>query len=149
MITGEPLSASFLVAADGAAHLVGIGRQRVEIRDQRFVYLGGVVPVGTIAMADEARRAIAAVEGLRGWVGVDFFWEPPGRAVILEINPRLTTSYVGLRRLLPPGDLARAWLMAFDAPGRLAELDLAERVHARPPVVFDADGTVQGGDEWP
>ena len=35
-------------------------------------------------------------------------------ATILEINPRPTTSYVGLSRLLPPGRLAAAWLGAFD-----------------------------------
>jgi hypothetical protein len=38
-------------------------------------------------------------------------------AVVLEINPRPTTSVVGLCRLLPPGRLARAWLSSCDASG--------------------------------
>ena len=38
--------------------------------------------------------------GLRGWVGVDFLWdEVYSRVTILDVNPRLTTSYIGLRAL--------------------------------------------------
>ncbi len=107
-VEGQPMSASFLIGDDARAELVGIGRQWMEIRDGRFLYLGGMVPAGEPDMAATARRTLETVPGLRGWVGVDFFWnEPEERAVVLEINPRLTTSYVGLRRLLPPGALAR------------------------------------------
>ena len=56
--------------------------------------------------------------GLRGFVGVDFFWEPElDEATVLEINPRATTSFVGLSRLLPAGHLAAAWLAACGVPG--------------------------------
>jgi predicted ATP-grasp superfamily ATP-dependent carboligase len=146
-VPGTPMSASFLVDADGVPHLVGVGRQRIDLVEGAIRYRGGVVPAGESAMAAEARRAVAAVEGLRGWVGVDFLWEPAGRAVILEINPRLTTSYVGLRRLLPPGELARAWLAALEEPSKLESFALAERVHAASPVRFDADGTIRPGDD--
>ena len=48
--------------------------------------------------------AVEAVEGLAGFVGVDFIWDEQSRhATILEINPRPTTSVVGLCRLLPRG----------------------------------------------
>ncbi|MFO0928109.1 MAG: ATP-grasp domain-containing protein [Gemmataceae bacterium] len=69
--------------------------------DGRFRYAGGAVPV---APADDAlvraasERAIAAVPGLAGYVGVDVVIAD-GAAWVIEINPRLTTSYVGLRRL--------------------------------------------------
>ena len=146
-VTGEPLSASFLVDVNGRPHLIGVGRQRMEIRHGRFVYLGGTVPADDPELAEEARQAILSVPGLRGWVGVDFVHKmETGHSVILEINPRATTSYVGLRRLLPPGTLASAWLAAFDRPEDLAALDLASQVHAQPPRHFAADGTLDNGE---
>ena len=51
---------------------------------------------------DELRAAAAtlgALPGLRGHVGVDLV-VAPDRCVVIEVNPRLTTSYVGLRRAL-------------------------------------------------
>ena len=112
-VPGEPMSASFLVSPEGRAWLIAIGRQRMEVRDGRFEYLGGEIPVSCPDAVHELHRAIAAIEGLAGFVGVDFIWdEQSGRATILEINPRPTTSLVGLCRLLPAGPLARAWLEA-------------------------------------
>ena len=61
-----------------------------------------------------ARRAIGAVPGLAGFVGVDLIL---GREcgcpidTVVEINPRLTTSYVGLRALARE-NLAERWLEA-------------------------------------
>ena len=81
------------------------------------------------------RRAVESVAGLRGFVGVDFFWEPElGEATVLEINPRATTSFVGLSRLLPAGHLAAAWLAACGVPGYESDLleDLAEVVRRSP-----------------
>jgi biotin carboxylase len=46
-----------------------------------------------------ARMAVKSLAGLRGYVGVDMVLtrkEP----VVMEINPRLTTSYIGLRRVV-------------------------------------------------
>ena len=40
-----------------------------------------------------------AIPGLWGYVGVDLMLAKEG-PVVLEINPRLTTSYCGLRRAL-------------------------------------------------
>jgi predicted ATP-grasp superfamily ATP-dependent carboligase len=143
-VPGDPMSASFLVDRRGRGHLVGIGRQDVEIRDGRFHYRGGTLPSGAPGLADEPRRALAAVPGLRGWVGVDFIREPDGRVTVLEINPRLTTSFVGLAKLLPPGTLAAAMLDAFDHPRRLDRRDLAAAVHAQSPLTFRADGSILG-----
>ena len=86
--------------------------------------------------------------GLLGFVGVDFLWREGRReAMILEINPRPTTSYVGLRRIVPEGTLARAWLAACHVPGYGIELleSLAEIVRQGPVVSFDVrDGHVRG-----
>ena len=48
-------------------------------------------------------------EGLAGWVGIDLIISPDQtQATILEVNPRLTTSYVGLRRWVKGGGTALA-----------------------------------------
>ena len=127
-VPGTPMSASFLVADDGTAVLVGVGRQRVGIEQGRFHYRGGVVPAGSFEMAAEAARAIASIPGLRGWVGVDFIWnEATAQAYIIEINPRLTTSFVGWRQHLPPGHLCT--LMALERVTRRDRRSCLGRAH--------------------
>jgi hypothetical protein len=46
-----------------------------------------------------AKRVVKSISGLQGYVGVDFILTKEG-AVVIEVNPRLTTSYVGLRRVV-------------------------------------------------
>lgn len=142
---GIPMSASFLVAAE-RAWLIGFGRQRIAMQGARFVYQGGWMPVLCEEAETVLRQAVESVAGLRGFVGVDFLWEPEiGKATVLEINPRPTTSFVGLGRLLPAGRLAAAWLAACGVPGFDRELleTLADSVRRQPPVGFDADGTIR------
>ena len=142
-VPGKPMSASFLVSPEGRARLIGIGRQRMEIRDGRFNYKGGEIPVLCRDATRQVRRAVAAIEGLRGFVGVDFIWDlERGHATILEINPRPTTSVVGLCRLLPAGRLAQAWLECFRPPPRDDDLleSLVTLVHTQKAVVFDDAG---------
>lgn len=141
-VPGTPMSAAFLVDSGGRAHLVGVARQRIALPGGRFTYLGGTVPAGAGVPLGAARRAVACVPGLRGWVGVDFVWDDAeGRITLLEINPRPTTSYVGFRRLLPPGELAAAWLDAAEGRGERAAT-LAGRIAGLGPVNFAADGTI-------
>ncbi|PVX24571.1 MAG: hypothetical protein CW716_09790 [Candidatus Bathyarchaeum sp.] len=69
--------------------------------DEESGYLGGVVPFDHVLEKEALRaaeKAVEAVRGLRGYVGVDMILtdEEP---VVMEINPRLTTSYIGLRRV--------------------------------------------------
>src|SRR5262249_34540847 len=83
--------------------------------DGRFHYLGGELPLPepwAHRAADLARRALSVIKGLRGYIGVDLVL---GEKVdgsgdqVMEINPRLTTSYVGLR-VLAQSNLAEAML---------------------------------------
>ncbi len=144
-VSGTPMSASFLVGEDGAAYLIGIGVQRMAIREGRFEYLGGTLPVSCPGARAQLEPAIRSIPGLCGFVGIDFLWDLERQhATVLEINPRPTTSYVGLSRLLGPGTLARAWLDLYDTAtgGNLATLrGLAERVSHHGPVSFDVEGT--------
>jgi predicted ATP-grasp superfamily ATP-dependent carboligase len=144
---GVPLSGSFLVREGPEPWLVGLGWQRIEIRNGRFTYHGGRIPWRGRFFEPQLARALASVPGLRGFVGIDFVWEAGSEDIeVLEINPRPTTSYVGLSRILPPGHLAAAWLASFGAPGYPRELleDLADLVDRHPGVSFDAEGNT-----WP
>jgi predicted ATP-grasp superfamily ATP-dependent carboligase len=142
---GRPMSASYLVDSDGRAWLIGVGEQEIALTDGQFAYRGGRIPAATRVDEKPLRAAIESVPGLRGFVGVDFIWDESRRhTTVLEINPRPTTSIVGLTRLLPPGRLAAAWIGAFE-PGSAGEAllpGLAEFVHAQPPLTFDASGAV-------
>ncbi|MEQ8790322.1 MAG: ATP-grasp domain-containing protein [Pirellulaceae bacterium] len=72
--------------------------------DGRFRYLGGSLPLDD-ALDRRARvlaeAAVRAIGLPRGYVGVDLVLgdaEHGSQDVVIEVNPRLTTSYIGLRR---------------------------------------------------
>jgi predicted ATP-grasp superfamily ATP-dependent carboligase len=96
-IPGTAASLSIL-AQDGAGWLLACNRQHVDCRDGAFTYRGGVVG-GTEARRHVfeplAERIVAALPGLWGLIGIDVIDRPEG-PLVLEVNPRLTTSYVGL-----------------------------------------------------
>ena len=149
-VAGVPMSASFLVDGHGTAWLLGVGIQRIAIRDGRFAYQGGTLPAPSRAAEPQLRAALGAIPGLRGFVGVDFVWDPETQhATVLEINPRATTSCVGLTRLLPPGRLAEAWLRVFElGPADAAWLGgLAELIHGGRRVCFNARGDRMTNDQ--
>jgi len=103
-VPGVPASASFLIGPDKTLPLPPT--RQVLSNDGRFHYLGSVADLPAL----QARRAAAcglqavrAIEGLRGYVGVDLVL---GQAAdgnqdyVIEINPRLTSSYLELRRIM-------------------------------------------------
>lgn len=109
--------------------------------DGRFTYLGGstIVEAEFVARARHlAERTRSALPAPRGYLGIDLVLgeDPEGRDDrVIEVNPRLTTSYIGLRHAVH-GNLAQAWL-DFDA-GRAPTLSFLDVT-----VEFDADGTVR------
>ncbi|HUE74043.1 MAG TPA: ATP-grasp domain-containing protein [Pirellulaceae bacterium] len=105
-----------------------------------FEYLGGRLPLDP-PLAQRARQlALAAVKALppaTGYVGVDLILGPAADGsedYVIEINPRLTTSYIGLRRACRQ-NLAKAMLAV--AAGQVAALSFDDQ-----PVEFRADGTI-------
>lgn len=98
---GPALSLS-TICHDGRAVLLSCNQQHVRRQDSRLELEGITVNAFDDALgtyADIARRIAAALPGLRGYVGVDLMATGSG-PIVLEINPRLTTSYCGLREAL-------------------------------------------------
>ena len=58
-----------------------------------------LAPPAGVDFAGLGGAIAAAIPGLAGYVGVDFVLTPAG-PVVLEVNPRLTSSYCGLSRAL-------------------------------------------------
>jgi predicted ATP-grasp superfamily ATP-dependent carboligase len=72
------------------------------------IYLGGTVPLNHPREREvlrETERAVKSLSPLRGYVGVDLILAGR-RTVVVDVNPRLTTSYLGLRMVLK-GNLAQ------------------------------------------
>jgi len=95
-IEGEALSLS-LICCNGAASLLAVNRQRV-VRGERLSLAGIEVnaradPDGRLARLGGA--IACALPDLWGYVGVDLVDTPSG-PVVMEVNPRVTTSYCGI-----------------------------------------------------
>jgi predicted ATP-grasp superfamily ATP-dependent carboligase len=132
-IQGIHASASLLVHA-GAVLPLSLNGQRIT-PGLPFVYHGGWVPLEHALKAQAlalSGRAARLLPGLRGYVGVDLVLADP-TSYVIEINPRLTTSYVGLRQVADC-NLARA-IWDCCRSGRLPE-----QIGLRGHVVFCKDG---------
>ena len=100
-IDGEQLSLS-MIAGGGGGVLLCCNRQRIRIEDGRLALTGLRVNGWRDhdgCLAGLAARIAQAVPSLWGFVGVDLVLGADG-PVVMEINPRLTTSYAGIRRAL-------------------------------------------------
>ena len=119
-VPGLAASVAFLCGPAGYVPLLPANQSLSD--DGRFTYCGGKIPL-PYDLARRAvqlgQRAVDCVPGLLGYVGVDLVLGAAGDGscdYAIEINPRLTTSYVGLRQL---------------AEDNLAELMLAQSKAAR------------------
>jgi predicted ATP-grasp superfamily ATP-dependent carboligase len=120
---GLAASVSFLCGPAGDTALLP-GEQLLS-DDGRCTYLGTRLPLDepwrqrAVALG---RRALSVFAGRNGYVGIDLVLGPAtdgSTDVAIEINPRLTTSYLELRRKCA-GNLAQAWLQT--AAGLSADL---------------------------
>ncbi|MBS7539426.1 ATP-grasp domain-containing protein [Ancylobacter lacus] len=106
LVEGEAWSLCALCQG-GRSHVLSVNRQNVVRTEDRFMFHGVTVGVEPPDSRLEALTAqiFAALPGLHGLIGIDYIETPKG-PVVLEINPRLTTSYVGLHRALAINPLA-------------------------------------------
>lgn len=140
-IPGQPASHVLLIGASGDVITLPPMAQRISA-DGTFSYLGGSLPISQhycSRMEKLSLQAIQGIPGLKGYVGVDAILgeaEDGSQDRVLEINPRITTSYLGLR-VLAKGNLLQTML------------ELAQGKKPPPltwhdgPISFSADGRVQ------
>ena len=100
-VRGKAASACVISTEDKALS-VSLNRQLVTLAspDKESGYYGGVVPFEhplERKALRAAERVVEAFSGLKGYVGVDMILteEEP---VMMEVNPRLTVSYIGLNK---------------------------------------------------
>lgn len=96
---GTPASISML-CHEGQAWLLSCNLQKVSVQSGQFIYQGSVVngAAGYWTEFESLAKDVAhAIPVLSGYIGVDVLIHGGGISV-LEINPRLTTSYAGLHR---------------------------------------------------
>ncbi len=109
--------------------------------DGTFEYQGGGLPLPSALAARAtalARRAIEALPPATGYVGVDLVLADASdgsQDTVIEVNPRLTTSYIGLRQAYRQ-NLAEAWWHVLQ--GEPIPLDVSPE-----PLRFFRDGTVR------
>jgi tyramine---L-glutamate ligase len=99
---GEALSLS-LLCGDGQAILVSVNRQHVIVQNGRVLVEGltvNALPRNSDEFVALGELIAATFPELWGYVGVDLMRDDDGVLRVLEINPRLTTSYCGLRQAL-------------------------------------------------
>lgn len=132
-VAGDAASVSLLVAA-GEVVVLGFNEQRLK-PGLPFEYLGGVAAAAhpqRVEAIDAARRAVSLFPGLSGYVGVDLV-VGDGPACVMELNPRVTTAYVGLRETLDINIAEAIWRACLQRV-------LPSRVASAGPVAFGRTG---------
>ncbi len=121
MINGVPASLSML-CHKGHCRVIGYNEQMIERQGNRLQYAGTKVN----ALLDHkdqldqlAESVSTALPELRGYVGMDVIISDDKISVV-EINPRLTTSYVGLRESI--GENPAALILKIFMENKLPEI---------------------------
>jgi predicted ATP-grasp superfamily ATP-dependent carboligase len=144
-IEGESLSVSIVanrIIGDACLSFSGnppvtlaINRQEIAIlEDGSFAYLGGETPISHPRSAEilSTARAVAEVLGCQGYVGIDMV--VADRISVVDVNPRITTSLVGIAACMDE-EIAEILVAASKGAG-------PEEVHLSGRVRFDTSGTV-------
>lgn len=95
---GTPASISIL-CKDGDAWLLSCNQQTTKIANSEITYQGSVVNGLTQyqpLFSQLAKKIASVIPSLNGYVGVDVIVDNTD-VYVVEINPRITTSYIGLR----------------------------------------------------
>lgn len=137
-VAGHAASLALLRGAAGIFPLPACS-QRIK-DDGRFEYLGGAVPLANDLDARARKLALAAAATIPEWtgyIGLDLVLgaaEDGSDDYVIEVNPRLTTSYVGLRAIAAT-NLAQA--MVDVVAGRAPHLEFRSEA-----MEFDTSGNV-------
>ena len=137
LVSGKPVSQAILGGPKGCWYCPPCF-QTIS-NDGAFTYAGGKTPIPP-DLAHRTRilseKLVATIPLWRGWLGVDMILgDNPQDDRILEINPRLTTSFVGLNRAAG-GALAK--IMVLHSLG----LKTVQPTFSPITVCFDASGNL-------
>ncbi|HEX9261517.1 MAG TPA: ATP-grasp domain-containing protein [Candidatus Bathyarchaeia archaeon] len=99
-VRGIPASVS-VYSTGGEALPVSLNQQNVSLEtpETDSSYYGGTIPLDHSSKEKAfsvAKKIVESIGGLRGYIGVDMVLTED-KPVVIEVNPRLTTSYIGLR----------------------------------------------------
>jgi tyramine---L-glutamate ligase len=137
------VAASVSLLADGRRAVpLTLNAQHVRA-SRRLSYSGGRTPFAhplASQATEAARQTCQALPGLRGYIGVDVVITDR-EAVVIEVNPRLTTAYLGVRAAVDE-NVADLALVAC-----LGMLPAPPRVRRR--VRFSASGRILSAGTYP
>lgn len=138
-VRGRALSVAAILHGAGALREVWPAAEQHLSEDGRFTYVGGTIDSNDTLGAevlDLLSQISDRIPGLRGYTGFDLIL--PGHCgaqpLIVDINPRLTTSYLGYRAITSKNLAGRILWPDHDWP----QLDWR-----RPCVAFGAAGEIQ------
>jgi len=110
-IEGDPMSVSIIndhsleKAGENRPTILSINAQKLQITDltKNSKYFGGFTPVEQfeqlrVQIEDILKRV--DLSAFKGYFGLDFVKKADNSLSFIEINPRLTTSYVGIRNVV-------------------------------------------------
>lgn len=85
--------------------ILSINTQELQHVDtnKEFHYLGGFSPIDNYeALRDKLLEILKSMDltNFKGYFGIDFIKKADNSIYFIEINPRLTTSYIGIRNIL-------------------------------------------------
>lgn len=127
-VEGDALSVSVL-CSPSHHELLSINRQHIRLGDDGRVHYEGVshtaIDVKSIPgqwMTKMTARVVESMPGLSGFIGIDVVWHPSRGPVVIEVNPRLTSAYVGLSGQLER-NFAREMLAAHQVATEMTLLD--------------------------
>ena len=110
-IEGDPMSVSIIndqtleKTNENILKILSINAQNLQITDPTMesLYLGGSTPVKQFEqLRSQIEDILKCVDlsAFKGYFGIDFVKKTDNSLSFIEINPRLTTSYVGIRNVL-------------------------------------------------
>ncbi len=114
LIQGTPASVT-LISNGTEAQPITLNRQIISLKtpNQDSTYNGGTTPLNhklENAAFATAKQLVESIKGLKGYIGVDLVLTEK-EPVIIELNPRLTTSYIGIQKVVKT-NLAQAIINA-------------------------------------
>jgi predicted ATP-grasp superfamily ATP-dependent carboligase len=110
-IDGENLSVSIINGVSSKKPkamnqiILSINAQIIKFKDSvsDSIYLGGFTPIVDYELLKDCLEKILKsmdLSSFRGYFGIDFIRKADNSIYFIEINPRLTTSYIGIRNIL-------------------------------------------------